>query len=56
MNVYSTGRQLHEWNSIPACVSCGDPRVFSQVSKRPQVPAKDAWPCATTSAIEFVEA
>jgi len=33
---------------IRACTNCGgDPRLFAELTKRPQVPAKSAWPCAT---------
>jgi len=33
---------------IRASTNCGGyPRLFAELTKRPQVPAKSGWPCAT---------
>ena len=42
--VVSPRPELVAWGT-PVCG--GDQRFFGQMRKRPQVPAKGAWPCAT---------
>ena len=41
----NTARELYGRGATPCCG--GDLRVFAELTKLPQVPAKDAWPCAT---------